>query len=131
MTEPNFHPAVNDPMTRADARAAFLRYEAALTGNDIPVLDELFWDSEHTVRLGAGEESFGYQEIARFRRARPAVGLDRTPQRVAVTSFGDSFAVAEMTFARPDRPGVGRQSQAWVRFPDGWRVVSAHVSIRH
>jgi len=23
----------------------------------------------------------------------------------------------------------GRQSQAWVRFPEGWRIVSAHVSV--
>ena len=126
----NDHPAVNRPAVREAARAAFLRYEHALTGNDVPVLDELFWDSPHTVRLGAGEELFGYREIARFRRSRPSAGLDRTPERVEVTSFGDSFAVAEMTFTRAGVPGTGRQSQAWVRFPEGWRVVSAHVSQR-
>ena len=27
-------------------------------------------------------------------------------------------------------PGkVGRQMQTWVRFPEGWRVVAAHVSV--
>jgi Protein of unknown function (DUF3225) len=26
------------------------------------------------------------------------------------------------------RDQIGRQSQTWVRFPQGWKVVSAHVS---
>ncbi|MDO9060019.1 MAG: DUF3225 domain-containing protein, partial [Bradyrhizobium sp.] len=24
---------------------------------------------------------------------------------------------------------VGRQMQTWVRFPEGWKIVAAHVSI--
>jgi hypothetical protein len=24
---------------------------------------------------------------------------------------------------------VGRQMQTWVRFPEGWKIVAAHVSV--
>jgi hypothetical protein len=123
-------PSVNDPAVLAGLSAAFERYEKALTSNDIAVLDELFWDRPHTVRLGAGEELFGYGEIAQFRRARPAAGLERVPGRTELTTFGEAFAVTSMTFTRDGVPGVGRQSQAWVRLPEGWRVVAAHVSSR-
>ncbi|GJF30994.1 hypothetical protein KNE206_36940 [Kitasatospora sp. NE20-6] len=122
---------VDDPAVHAEVRAAFARYERALTSNDVAVLDELFLDAPHTVRFGADEELFGYAEIAAFRRARPAAGLDRTPERVAVTTYGDAFAVTSLTFRREGVPGVGRQSQTWVRMPGvGWRIVSAHVSRR-
>lgn len=127
MTPP---PTVNDPAVLAEVRAAFERYEKALTGNDIAVLDELFLDHPATVRFGAGEELFGYQEIAAFRRARPATGLDRRLEQVEIVTFGDSFAAASATFTRDGVPGVGRQSQAWVRTADGWRVAGAHVSQR-
>lgn len=121
---------VNDPAVRAEVSAAFDRYEKALTGNDVAVLDELFLDHPATVRFGAGEELFGYDEIASFRRARPATGLDRRLERVEVVTFGGSFAVVSATFTRDGVPGLGRQSQAWVRTPDGWRVAGAHVSRR-
>jgi hypothetical protein len=30
----------------------------------------------------------------------------------------------------PRSPGrIGRQMQTWVKFPEGWRVVAAHVSL--
>lgn len=122
--------AVNDPAVVAQVRAAFDRYEKALTGNDVGVLDELFLDDPATVRFGAGEELFGYREIAAFRRSRPAAGLDRRLERVEIVTFGDSFAVASATFTRDGVPGTGRQSQAWVRTPAGWRVAGAHVSQR-
>lgn len=121
---------VNDPAVLAEVRAAFDRYEKALTGNDIAVLDDLFWDHAATVRFGAGEELFGYAEIAAFRRARAAAGLDRHLERVKIVTFGDSFAIASATFTRDGVRGVGRQSQAWVRTPTGWRVAGAHVSQR-
>jgi hypothetical protein len=38
--------------------------------------------------------------------------------------------VASTLFYRDALPGkVGRQMQTWVRFPEGWRIVAAHVSI--
>jgi hypothetical protein len=121
---------VNDPAVRAEALAAFHRYETALVTNDIAALDELFWNHDKTVRFGAGEELFGYEQIARFRRNRPGAGLDRTLGRAEIVTFGGSFAVASATFTRAGVPGTGRQSQAWARFPEGWRVVGAHVSQR-
>lgn len=123
-------PPVNDPAVHAAVLAAFHRYEAALVSNDIAVLDELFWNHPATVRFGAGEELFGYGEIAAFRRARPGVGLDRTLGRTEIVTFADSFAVASTTFSRAGVPGTGRQSQAWARLSGGWRVVGAHVSQR-
>lgn len=119
---------INLPDVVAEVSAAFMRYEAALTGNDVTVLDALFWDSAHTVRYGATENLYGVDEIHAFRKARPSRGLARTPQRVAITTFGRDFATADMEFVREGEPRIGRQSQTWVRQPEGWRVVAAHVS---
>ena len=102
---------VNDPAVRAEVSAAFDRYEKALTGNDVAVLDELFLDHPATVRFGAGEELFGYDEIASFRRARAAAGLDRRLERVEIVTFGGSFAVVSATF-RPRRRTRPRQAVA-------------------
>jgi hypothetical protein len=119
---------VNNPEIVAEVTAAFQRYEAALVGNDVPVLDELFWDSPHVLRYGAGENLHGTAEIAAFRAARPSKGLDRTLTRTVITTFGRDFATANTEFVRPGVEKVGRQSQTWVRLPEGWRVVAAHVS---
>jgi hypothetical protein len=113
----------------AEVTAAFDRYEKALTGNDVAVLDELFWDDPRTLRYGATENLYGYDEIMAFRAARPAVGLARTLQRTVVTTFGRDFATVNTEFTRTGNPRIGRQSQAWVRRPEGWRIVCAHVSL--
>ena len=50
--------------------------------------------------------------------------------RVAKASYGRDAAVASTLFYRDSAPGrIGRQMQTWVRFPEGWRIVAAHVSI--
>jgi hypothetical protein len=120
---------INDPEIEAEVQAVVLRYEAALTGNDLAVLDELFWKSPHTVRYGATECLYGYDEIAAFRKSRSTIGLDRVIQRLEITSFGKNFAIANLEFRRPGDSRIGRQSQTWVRFDECWRVVSAHVSL--
>ena len=121
---------VNDPAVVAEVEAAFARYEAALTGNDISVLDELFWDDARVIRYGITEILHGAAEIAAFRAARPSVGLIRTISRTVVTTFGRDFATASTLFHRPAMTGkIGRQMQSWVRMPEGWRVVAAHVSV--
>ena len=120
---------VNDPATLAEVTAAFARYEAALVSNDVAVLDELFWDSPHTLRYGAGEILHGHDEIAAFRAGRPAAGLARSLSRTVITSFGTDMATANTVFHRDGSDRVGRQSQTWVRMPEGWRVVAAHVSL--
>lgn len=113
----------------AEVTAAFDRYEAALVGNDVAVLDALFWDSPHTLRYGAGENLYGHAEIAAFRGARPSAGLARTITRKVITTYGRDFATANIEFVRDDPAKTGRQSQTWARLPEGWRVVAAHVSI--
>ena len=120
---------INLPDVIAEVHAAFARYEAALTGNDVRVLDELFWNSDFTVRFGATENLYGYEAIAAFRAARPAVNLARTVTNLVISTFGTDFATANMEFARAGSGRVGRQSQTWVRMPQGWRVVAAHVSL--
>jgi hypothetical protein len=120
---------INLPHVIAEVRAAFARYEAALTGNDVRVLDELFWDSEFTVRFGATENLIGYEAISAFRAARPAVHLARTVDNLVITTFGADFATTSMEFTRAGSGRTGRQSQTWVRMRQGWRVVAAHVSL--
>ena len=119
---------VNIPWVHQEVEAAFARYERALTTNDVGVLDELFLASPNTVRYGIGENLYGHEEIAAFRAARPSTGLMRALERTAITTYGQDYAVANTLFRRA--PGkLGRQSQCWIRFPEGWRIVSAHVSL--
>ena len=121
---------IDIPEVRAEVEAAFARYEQALVTNDVPVLEELFRDAPQTIRYGVGENLYGMDEIRAFRRARPAVGLMRRLSRTVITTYGRDLATANTMFHRDGMVGkVGRQSQTWVRFPDGWRVVSAHVSV--
>ena len=117
---------INKPDVLAEVTAAFNRYEAALVGNDIAALNELFWNSPHTLRYGVGENLYGHAAIAGFRAARSPLGLARELHHTAITSFGDELAVANTEFLR--NGGEGRQSQTWVRMPQGWRIVAAHVS---
>jgi Protein of unknown function (DUF3225) len=120
---------VNLPDVHAEVTAAFARYEAALVGNDVATLMDLFWHSEHTIRYGIAEILYGSEEIAAFRAARSPVGLARRIFRTVITTYGRDFATASTLFERDTAPGmVGRQMQSWVRMPEGWRIVAAHVS---
>ena len=121
---------VNLPEVVAEVRAAFDRYEVALNDNDVATLNELFWDSPHTIRYGGGENLYGIAAIRAFRAARSPAGLARALERTHITTYGRDFAVASTLFRRANAPGkVGRQMQTWVRMPEGWRVVAAHVSV--
>ena len=120
---------IDIPEVKAEVEAVFARYETALVTNDVPVLDELFWESPGTVRFGGGENMFGAAEITAFRAARSPVGLAREVLRTSITTYGRDFATASITFRRDGSTKIGRQQQSWVRFPEGWRVVAAHVSL--
>ncbi len=120
---------INDPTTLAEVTAAFDRYEAALVSNDVGTLDALFWDSHHTLRFGVGENLYGHQAIATYRAARPAAGLARRLSNTVITTFGTDTATANTEFERDGAARSGRQSQSWVRMPEGWRIVAAHVSL--
>ncbi|MDB5757671.1 MAG: hypothetical protein JWM30_960 [Burkholderia sp.] len=120
---------INDPVALAELTTAFAEYEQALVTNDIATLDRLFWNSPHTLRYGAGENLYGFDAIQEFRNSRPSQGLDRKVTRSALTTFGSDYGVANIEFIRAGSERIGRQSQSWVRFDEGWRVVSAHVSL--
>ena len=118
------------PEIVAEVSAAFERYEQALVTNDVATLNELFRDDPRTIRYGIDENLYGHAEIAGFRAARSPAGLMRQRERTVITTFGRDFAVAS-TLCRRDSAAkrIGRQMQTWVRFPDGWHVVAAHVSL--
>ena len=118
------------PEVVAEVRAAFDRYEKALVSNDVPTLNELFRDDTRTIRYGVSEVLYGSTDIKSFRGARSPVALGRTLLRTVITTYGREFAVACTLYERPSAPGkIGRQMQTWVKFPEGWRVVAAHVSL--
>ena len=122
---------LNIPSVVAALAAVYERYETALVGNDVPVLQELFWNSPLAIRYGATENLYGYAEIEAFRKSRPSVGLARKIVRKEIVTFGQETGAVNIEFHRTieglDR--IGRQSQFWRKFPEGWRIVSAHVSV--
>ncbi|MDQ8023263.1 MAG: oxalurate catabolism protein HpxZ [Moraxellaceae bacterium] len=120
---------INIPDVLVEVTAAFQRYEAALVSNDVDTLDALFWNSPHTLRYGATENLYGYAQIQAFRAGRPSKGLARTIHNTVITTYGRDFATANTEFQRVGNPRLGRQSQTWMRTPDGWKVVAAHVSL--
>lgn len=118
------------PEVVAEVRKAFDEYEVALVNNDVDALNRLFRNDPRTIRYGAGEVLYGYDAIKSFRVARSPVGLGRTISQTVITTYGRDFATASTLYERPSAAGkIGRQMQTWVRFPEGWRVVAAHVSL--
>ena len=119
---------IDDPVLLQEVTAAFHAYEHALMADDVPAMDALFHDAPTTNRYGVGEVLYGIEEIRAFRKGRGG-----SPQRklgkVAITVYGDGFATADAEFFREGSDQRGRQTQAWVKFSDGWKVVSAHVSL--
>jgi hypothetical protein len=120
---------INDPATLAEVEAAFAAYEAALMANDVNALDALFWESPQTLRYGVGENLYGYDAIAQFRKERPGGSPQRVLTRTVITTFGTDLATANTEFLRHGAGRIGRQSQTWVRTDAGWKVASAHVSM--
>jgi hypothetical protein len=118
------------PEVVAEVRAEFERYEKALVSNDVATLDSIFRNDPRTIRYGGGENLYGYAEIEAFRAARSPAGLARKLSKTVISTYSRDFAVASTLYDRPSFPGkIGRQMQTWVRFPEGWRVVAAHVSM--
>jgi len=121
--------AIDVPAVRAEVEAAFAAYERALVGNDVATLNRFFLDRPTTIRFGGGENLYGYDAIAAFRAARSPAGLARQLMRTVITTYGRDTATAMTEFRREGQATIGRQSQTWVRMPEGWRVVAAHVSL--
>lgn len=119
---------INEPAVLAEVESAFSSYERALMDNDLDALDALFWPSPLTVRIGPGQNLYGIDAIRAFRRDRPGGSPPRSLVKVVITTFGDAFATAQAEFQREGATAPGRQTQTWVRFDAGWRVVAAHIS---
>ena len=119
---------INNPQTLAEITRQFDRYQQAIIDNDIEVLNELFWNTPLTIRYGAGENLYGHAEIAAYRGTRDPKSVMRVVGKCVVTSYGHDAATTNIEFTRAGRNG--RQSQAWIRLPEGWRIVAAHVSFR-
>jgi|SRR5215472_7475574 len=122
---------INDPEIVAELRALYPKYEAALMSNDAEALTGMFWASPHAMRFGITENLYGIDEIGAFRRGRSTVNLARTVKRIDIVTFGRDFGSITLEFERVlnGQSISGRQSQVWVRVAEGWRIVSAHVSL--
>lgn len=120
---------INEPATLAEVTAQFEAYERALQSNDLATLDAFFWDSPHVLRYGVGENLHGIEMIRAFRRARTGGSPPRTLRNTVITTFGSDFATTNTEFIREHAALPGRQTQVWVRLPQGWRVVAGHVSM--
>ncbi len=119
---------IDIPEIVAEVAQAFRRYEQALSTNDLDTIDGLFWDNPLTLRYGPNGTLLSHGAISDFRRARDIKGVERTLKNTHITTFGRDLAVANTESDRPNSDATGRQSQTWVRMPEGWRIVSAHVS---
>ena len=122
---------INVPEVVAEVTAAFERYETGVIGNQPEILIDSFWNNPLTIRYGTAENLYGFDEIAGYRKTRAAIGGPKKRQlrRTVITTYGRDFATANTEYVREENGKVGRQSQTWMRTPDGWRVVSAHVSL--
>ncbi len=119
---------IDRPEVVAEARAVLDRYERALMQNDAAVLDEIFWADPRTVRFGITELLFGHDAIRAFRAGIKAYAA-RVQTRVQITTYGTDVAVTNLVYERTGSGQVGRETKIMARFPDGWHVVSAHVSL--
>ena len=121
---------LDDREAKAEIEAAFAAYEKALVANDVVALDRFFLPSDDAIRYGTAENLYGYEAIRSFRGARSPAGLARKLEKTRIVTYGRDCAVAATLFRRDNAPGkIGRQMQTWVRFPEGWRIVAAHISV--
>lgn len=123
--------AMNLPQVIAELEALYPQYERALVSNDVDTLMAMFWASPHVMRFGVTENLYGSEELEAFRKGRPPANLTRRVTRLEIVSFGSDFGSITLEFERDTASGIlrGRQSQVWVRLAEGWRIVSAHVSL--
>jgi Protein of unknown function (DUF3225) len=122
---------INDPETIAELHALYPQYETALMTNDAETLTRMFWASPHVTRFGITENLHGIAEIAAFRKGRWPANLARNVRRLDIVTFGRDYGTINLEFERTVNGKIvsGRQSQVWVRLPEGWRIVAAHVSV--
>jgi hypothetical protein len=119
---------VNLPEVVAEVRAEFEGYERALVGRDLDAMKSSFSSSPEVVRFGIADRQRGPDELAQWRANQPPLPPGRLLTETLVTTYGRDVAIVTTLFTYPGRAMTGRQSQTWLRFEDGWRIVNAHVS---
>jgi amidase len=120
-------PALTENDANPALVSAFWRYESALMSNDVAALDDLFLDSEETIRADHTAVLLGYDAIARFRAARTAGAPARTIVGVHIRQLSDDTSLILAETCRPNG-ACGLQTQVWTNTAEGWKVVYAHVS---
>ena len=110
----------------AEVTAAFEAYERALVAGDVEAMLSFFAD--RALRYGIADQQTGLAEQRRWRTAQPPLPAGRHLKDTAVQAYGPDSAVVTTLFGYPGSAVLGRQSQTWVRLPEGWRIVHAHVS---
>jgi hypothetical protein len=127
MTLPNAD--INQHEIVQEITRLFLDYESALVRNDVEALCHFFWKSPALTRYGVADKQLGHEAMVAYRASVPAPNFKRELTDVRITTFGQDTAVAMCEFKRSDTDLHGFQTQTWVRLPEGWRIVSAHVSM--
>jgi ketosteroid isomerase-like protein len=117
---------INRKDVLAEVGAAFEAYEQALVENDVDRILSFF--AADAVRFGIADQQAGLAEQAEWRRAQPPLPPGRRLKDTTIQGYGHSVAVVTTLFGYPGGDKLGRQSQTWVRLPEGWRIVTAHVS---
>ena len=59
----------------------------------------------------------------------PGFVANRDLLTVWIVTYGRDFGTANCEFRHHGGNRLGRQSHTWMRTPDGWRIVAAHVSL--
>ncbi len=117
------------PEVVAEVKTAWAAYNQGLNSGNITVQNESFRNDERTVRYGPAENLYGDKAVLNFRANARPFDPPLTYSNTVITSYGRNFAVTATLMHRANQPDkVGRQMQTWVRFPEGWKVVAAHVS---
>ncbi len=122
--------AFDQTAVEAEIRAEFDAYERALGENDLDTLSRFFWEDAAAVRLGPDGGLYGHDRIGAFRRARDVSDIEREVFEIRVVAHGPNWGTATCEFRRIGSGKRGAQSQVWKRFPEGWRIVSAHMSLQ-
>jgi ketosteroid isomerase-like protein len=118
---------INSSEVVDEVAQVFADYEQALVDNDVERIMGFF--APGAIRFGVADHQSGLQEQERWRRAQAPLPPGRRLKDTTIQSYGPSVAVVTTFFGYPGSDVLGRQSQTWVRLPDGWRIVTAHVSL--
>ncbi|SDT68198.1 AtzH-like domain-containing protein [Actinoplanes derwentensis] len=114
------------PDVIAEVSEAFEAYERALVTDDVDMIIGFF--AAGAIRFGIADQQAGVEEQRRWRETQGGLPPGRRLKDTTISGYGRSTAVVTTLFGYPGSAVLGRQSQTWVRLPEGWRIVHAHVS---